>query len=95
MAARSSAMESGTERDGAIKPARRRLSVIEPAAELGNAAETCRRRGLDSRSDRRAAPHTHVPPLYRGPALPAPTSRRADSYLHKLGSIRLCRLSHL
>jgi hypothetical protein len=34
-------------RDAATKVARQRLSVLELAARLGNAAEACRRRGMD------------------------------------------------
>jgi hypothetical protein len=37
-------------RDAATKVARQRLSVLELAARLGNAAEVCRRRGMDRTS---------------------------------------------
>lgn len=37
-------------RDAATKVARQRLSVLELAARLGNAAEACRRRGMDRTS---------------------------------------------
>ena len=39
-----------SERDPGTKLARQRLSVLELAAELGNAAEACRRRGMDRTS---------------------------------------------
>lgn len=37
-------------RDPATKVARQRLSVLDLAARLGNAAEACRRRGMDRTS---------------------------------------------
>ena len=44
------AVASAGERDAAAKLARQRLSVLELAAQLGNAAEACRRRGMDRTS---------------------------------------------
>lgn len=66
--------ESGTERDASSKLARQRLSVIELAARLGNAAEACRRRGMDRTSfyewKRRFQTHgfdglKDLPPIHR------------------------------
>jgi hypothetical protein len=49
-AAASGKSENGEPRDAATKLARQRMSVLELAAELGNAAEACRRRGMDRTS---------------------------------------------
>jgi transposase-like protein len=49
-AAASGNSENGEPRDTATKLARQRMSVLELAAELGNAAEACRRRGMDRTS---------------------------------------------
>ena len=43
-------MAPGLERDAASKLARQRLSVLELSAQLGNAAEACRRRRMDRTS---------------------------------------------
>lgn len=66
--------ECGAERDAATKLARQRLSVLELAAQLGNAAEACRRRGMDRTSfyewKRRFQTHgfeglKDLPPIHR------------------------------
>jgi len=66
--------DSASERDAATKLARQRLSVLELAARLGNAAEACRRRGMDRTSfyewKRRFQTHgfeglKDLPPIHR------------------------------
>lgn len=67
-------VDSASERDPATKLARQRLSVLELAAQLGNAAEACRRRGMDRTSfyewKRRFQTHgfeglKDLPPIHR------------------------------
>ena len=50
LTASAKAEQQGEPRDAATKLARQRMSVLELAAELGNAAEACRQRGMDRTS---------------------------------------------